>query len=106
MASLILGVVGSGLGGSLFAGFSLFGVTGAQLGGALGSLVGSAIDAAIAPGDTVTVAAGCNKQFSTCKTKFANGVNHRGFPYMPGNDAALAPPTQTQPLDGGSRYGN
>ena len=52
MASLVLGVVGSGLGASLFGGFSLFGVaiSGAQIGGALGALVGSEIDAAIAPG--------------------------------------------------------
>ncbi|HJW42026.1 MAG TPA: hypothetical protein VJ476_12465, partial [Rhizomicrobium sp.] len=50
MASLILGVVGTGLGGSLFGGFSLFGLTGAQLGGALGAVLGSEIDAAIAPG--------------------------------------------------------
>ncbi|MEI9989908.1 MAG: DUF2163 domain-containing protein [Rhizomicrobium sp.] len=65
-----------------------------------------AMSEAIAPGDGFTLSAGCDKQFSTCKAKFANGVNFRGFPYMPGNDAALAPPTQSQPLDGGSRYGN
>lgn len=60
----------------------------------------------IAPGDTFTVTAGCDKQFATCKTKFTNTPNFRGFPHMPGNDAVLAPPTRTQPLDGGSRYGN
>jgi uncharacterized phage protein (TIGR02218 family) len=65
-----------------------------------------AMSETIAPGDAFTVSAGCDKQFATCKAKFANGVNFRGFPYMPGNDAALAPPTQSQPLDGGSRYGN
>jgi len=58
----------------------------------------------IAPGDTFTVTAGCDKQFATCKSKFANGINFRGFPYMPGNDAVLAGPAI--PLDGGSRYGN
>ncbi|MEJ0043123.1 MAG: DUF2163 domain-containing protein [Rhizomicrobium sp.] len=63
-----------------------------------------AMSAAVAPGDAFTVSAGCDKQFATCKTKFANGVNFRGFPYMPGNDAVLSAPTQ--PLDGGSRYGN
>jgi len=65
-----------------------------------------AMSEAVAPGDAFAVSAGCDKQFTTCKAKFANGVNFRGFPYMPGNDAALAPPTQSQPLDGGSRYGN
>ncbi len=65
-----------------------------------------AMSETIAPGDAFTVSAGCDKQFATCKTKFSNGINFRGFSYMPGNDAALAPPTQSQPLDGGSRYGN
>ncbi len=50
MASLVLGVVGTGLGGALFGGFSLFGLTAAQFGGALGAFLGSEIDAAIAPG--------------------------------------------------------
>ena len=58
----------------------------------------------IAPGDTFSVTAGCDKQFATCKSKFANGLNFRGFPFMPGNDAVLAGPAL--PLDGGSRYGN
>jgi uncharacterized phage protein (TIGR02218 family) len=60
----------------------------------------------IAAGDTFTVTTGCDKQFSTCKAKFANAVNFRGFPYMPGNDAVLAPAASSTPLDGGSRYGN
>jgi uncharacterized phage protein (TIGR02218 family) len=41
---------------------------------------------AIAPGDTFTVTAGCDKHFATCQAKFANAVNFRGFPHMPGND--------------------
>ena len=65
-----------------------------------------AMSQTVAPGDAFTLTAGCDKQFSTCKTKFANQVNFRGFPYMPGNDAVLAAPARTQPLDGGSRYGN
>lgn len=60
----------------------------------------------IAPGDAFTVTPGCDKQFATCKTKFANAVAFRGFPYMPGNDAALAAISSSTPLDGGSRYGN
>ena len=60
----------------------------------------------IAPGDTFAVTAGCDKQFATCKSKFANAANFRGHPYMPGNDAVTSYPTSTQPLDGGSRYGN
>lgn len=41
---------------------------------------------AIQAGDQFTVTAGCDKTFTTCRTKFANGVNFRGFPLMPGND--------------------
>jgi uncharacterized phage protein (TIGR02218 family) len=60
----------------------------------------------VALGDAFVVTAGCDKQFTTCKAKFDNAVNFRGFPYMPGNDAVTSYPTQTQILDGGSRYGN
>jgi uncharacterized phage protein (TIGR02218 family) len=45
---------------------------------------------AIEPGDAFTVTAGCDKQFTTCRTKFANAVNFRGFPHMPGPDYILA----------------
>lgn len=44
--------------------------------------------AAPEPGDTFAVVAGCDKRFETCKAKFANGLNFRGFPHLPGNDAA------------------
>ena len=65
-----------------------------------------AMSEAIAPGDGFIITAGCDKQFVTCKTKFANTANFRGFPYMPGNDAVMSYPNANQPLDGGSRYGN
>jgi len=65
-----------------------------------------AMSETIAPGDGFTVTAGCDKQFSTCKAKFANAANFRGFPYMPGNDAVFAPVASSTPLGGGSRYGN
>lgn len=60
----------------------------------------------IAPGDAFGVTPGCDKQFATCKSKFANALRFRGFPYMLGDDAALAVPASSTPLDGGSRYGN
>lgn len=60
----------------------------------------------VAAGDAFTITAGCDKQFSTCKAKFDNAANFRGFPYMPGNDAVTSYPTQDQTMDGGSRYGN
>jgi uncharacterized phage protein (TIGR02218 family) len=60
----------------------------------------------VAAGDGFIVTPGCDKQFATCRDRFANAVNFRGFPYMPGNDAVMALPATGQPLDGGSRYGN
>jgi uncharacterized phage protein (TIGR02218 family) len=40
----------------------------------------------ITVGTTFTVTVGCDKALSTCAAKFANTVNFRGFPDMPGND--------------------
>ncbi len=60
----------------------------------------------VAAGDGFTVTPGCDKQFATCKSKFANTANFRGCPYMPGTGVALAPASSSTPLDGGSRYGN
>lgn len=44
----------------------------------------------IATGDAFRVVAGCDKQFETCRGKFANQLNFRGFPHMPGNDFAIS----------------
>jgi uncharacterized phage protein (TIGR02218 family) len=59
----------------------------------------------ISVGDTVKIAAGCDKSYSTCKNKFSNGVNFRGFPYIPGNDILtwVASPTKDD-YDGGSLF--
>lgn len=54
-----------------------------------------------APGDRFTVRAGCDKRFATCKGKFANPANFRGFPHLPGNDAAYAYVTEGMAFDGG-----
>jgi uncharacterized phage protein (TIGR02218 family) len=43
----------------------------------------------IADGDGFSVTAGCDKLFGTCRRKFDNVVNFRGFPHMPGTDFAL-----------------
>lgn len=40
-------------------------------------------------GDNVTLTAGCDKQFATCRDKFSNAINFRGFPTMPGTDFLL-----------------
>jgi uncharacterized phage protein (TIGR02218 family) len=52
------------------------------------------------PGDAFSVVAGCDKSFATCKAKFANSVNFRGFPHLPGNDAAYAYVTEGVLFDG------
>ncbi|MGH6773766.1 DUF2163 domain-containing protein [Brucella tritici] len=52
----------------------------------------------VAQGDAFRVIAGCDKSFATCKARFANGVNFRGFPHLPGNDAAYAY------VNGGNEY--
>lgn len=57
-----------------------------------------------APGAAFTVTAGCDKRFDTCRAKFANVLNFRGFPHMPGNDAVVAGADPRQPMDGGSRF--
>ncbi len=52
-------------------------------------------------GETFSISAGCDKRFSTCKTKFANSLNFRGFPHLPGNDAAYAYAREGDTFDGG-----
>lgn len=44
----------------------------------------------VSVGDAVTFQAGCDKQFSTCTSKFSNSINFRGHPHMPGNDFVMA----------------
>ena len=55
-------------------------------------------------GDQFEVTAGCDKQFSTCREKYSNGVNFRGFPNIPGNDFITSYPNRDDPdNDGRSR---
>jgi uncharacterized phage protein (TIGR02218 family) len=43
----------------------------------------------IAIGDAFVIRAGCDKRLETCRTKFANVANFRGFPHIPGQDAVI-----------------
>ncbi len=43
-------------------------------------------------GDSLTIYVGCDKAFATCKARFANGLNFRGQPTMPGDDVAFGGP--------------
>ena len=54
----------------------------------------------VAPGDAFTVSAGCDRSFATCKAKFANAANFRGFPHIPGSDFVLTYPKAGATLDG------
>lgn len=58
------------------------------------------LDDWVAVGDTLTVSAGCDRRFATCKGKFGNAVNFRGFPHVPGSDYVLRHPRSGQAMDG------
>jgi uncharacterized phage protein (TIGR02218 family) len=44
---------------------------------------------AVTEGDAFMIRAGCDKRIETCSAKFANVVNFRGFPHIPGQDTIL-----------------
>lgn len=54
----------------------------------------------LAVGDELTLIAGCDKRFETCRKRFLNHLNFQGFPHMPGNDFLLGYPGQTSVNDG------
>ncbi|MCB1337048.1 MAG: DUF2163 domain-containing protein [Maritimibacter sp.] len=51
--------------------------------------------AEIAVGDTVRLDAGCDKRVATCRDKFSNIRNFRGFPDVPGDNKLLTIPLRT-----------
>lgn len=57
-------------------------------------------------GDTFTITAGCDKTYETCKAKFNNGTNFRGFPYIPPKETVfrIAKPSSKNNYDGGSLF--
>lgn len=56
-------------------------------------------------GDLVRLEAGCDKRMDTCQVKFANFVNFRGFPSIPGEDWLMSFPARSGVNDGGSLQG-
>jgi uncharacterized phage protein (TIGR02218 family) len=58
----------------------------------------------IAAGNSFRITAGCDKQFSTCRTKFVNVPNFRGFPHVPGNDFLLSVASHKDKNDGNSLF--
>lgn len=67
--------------------------------------VWAAFGGAVSAGDALALVAGCDKSAATCQAKFANIVNFRGFPHMPGNDVVVSYPSALAPaMDGGSFF--
>lgn len=58
--------------------------------------------AEVGPGTQVELVVGCDKRFETCRTKFDNLLNYRGFPDVPQEEWILVHPTMTSRRDGGS----
>ena len=46
----------------------------------------------VEPGCVVEIREGCDKSFATCVSRFANGINFRGEPYLPGTDLLTSYP--------------
>lgn len=59
----------------------------------------------VSVGDQLTLTAGCDKRAETCRVKFSNFNNFRGFPYIPGEDWLISYPVKDGPNDGGSLNG-
>ena len=60
------------------------------------------LGADLAVGDLVRLEPGCDKSAATCRAKFNNFLNFRGFPHIPGEDWLASYPVATQSNDGGS----
>lgn len=60
--------------------------------------------APVAPGDQLRLTAGCDRGSGTCRLKFNNFMNFRGFPHIPGEDWLISYPTTGQVHDGGSLF--
>lgn len=56
----------------------------------------------VLPGDLLRLEAGCDRRADTCRLKFGNFRNFRGFPHVPGEDWLTSYPVSGKPADGGS----
>ena len=61
------------------------------------------IRAPLLVGDSLRLTAGCDKRSETCRVKFGNLANFRGFPDLPADDWMMAVPKSTGTNTGGSR---
>lgn len=60
------------------------------------------IRADLEPGDQIALIAGCNRSGQTCREKFDNFRNFRGFPHLPGDDWITTYPAQGEDHSGGA----
>ena len=59
----------------------------------------------MAAGERFRIVAGCDKRADTCRKKFDNLMNFRGFPLIPGDDWVTAYPKGGANHDGSSLFG-
>jgi uncharacterized phage protein (TIGR02218 family) len=76
-----------------YAGIAM-GVVGVDAAGRL--VLDTPIDNAIAPGTRLLLREGCDRTLPTCADRFANAVNFRGEPFLPGNDLVARYPSPAQ----------
>lgn len=62
------------------------------------------IGAEVAVGDQLRLEAGCDRRADTCRLKFDNFANFRGFPHIPGEDWLVSYPVASGTNDGGSLF--
>jgi len=62
------------------------------------------LGADLAPGERVRLEPGCDKRAETCRLKFDNFPNFRGFPHLPGEDWLVSYPVPNGSNDGGSLF--
>lgn len=60
------------------------------------------LGAGLQVGDAIRLQSGCDKRAETCRTKFLNFLNFRGFPHIPGEDWLASYPVSSSVNDGGS----
>ena len=60
------------------------------------------VAAPVQPGDSLRLEAGCDRRAETCRLKFNNLWNFRGFPAIPGEDWLMSAPRHDGVNDGGS----
>lgn len=62
------------------------------------------LGAEVAAGDMLRLEAGCDRRAETCRLKFDNFLNFRGFPHIPGEDWLTFYPVSSGTNDGGSLF--